>query len=80
MSKCPICNAVAKPRTQNPSFPFCGERCKTIDVGKWFNGEYRIETPGAEGGDGDQITEGEDGEDLEVLLMDPSKTEWDVRH
>ena len=23
-------------------FPFCSQRCKTIDLGKWLNGEYRI--------------------------------------
>lgn len=42
MSKCPICNKDAKPRKENPSFPFCTPRCKTIDLGKWLNEEYRI--------------------------------------
>jgi len=23
-------------------FPFCSERCKLIDLGAWFNAEYRI--------------------------------------
>lgn len=34
-----------------PNFPFCSKRCKSIDLGKWFNEEYRISTP---------ITEDED--------------------
>ena len=25
-----------------PFRPFCGKRCKLIDLGKWLNGEYRI--------------------------------------
>ncbi|MCH7872127.1 MAG: DNA gyrase inhibitor YacG [Planctomycetes bacterium] len=25
-------------------YPFCGERCKLIDLGKWFNGEFVIES------------------------------------
>lgn len=25
-------------------FPFCCERCKLIDLGKWFNGEYVIDS------------------------------------
>ena len=27
-----------------PHFPFCSQRCKSIDLGKWLNGEYRIST------------------------------------
>jgi hypothetical protein len=23
-------------------FPFCSERCRLIDLGKWLDGEYRI--------------------------------------
>ena len=26
-------------------FPFCSERCKLIDLGKWLEGEHRIEEP-----------------------------------
>ncbi|RKU26022.1 hypothetical protein C6497_14660 [Candidatus Poribacteria bacterium] len=28
-----------------PNFPFCSKRCKSIDLGKWLNEEYRISTP-----------------------------------
>lgn len=42
MAICPICAAEAKPRAENPSFPFCNPRCKTIDLGKWMDEEYRI--------------------------------------
>ena len=47
--------AVAKKRTKvcphcgrpislkgNPYRPFCSERCRLIDLGKWATGEYRI--------------------------------------
>lgn len=27
------------------NFPFCSKRCKSIDLGKWLNEEYRITTP-----------------------------------
>ncbi len=27
------------------NFPFCSKRCKSIDLGKWLNEEYRISTP-----------------------------------
>lgn len=38
---CPIC----KKKTtweENPWRPFCSERCKLIDLGKWASGEYKI--------------------------------------
>lgn len=41
---CPICAKPARPRSKNPSAPFCSARCKQIDLGKWLNQEYRIQT------------------------------------
>ena len=43
MAICPICGAEAKPRKENPCFPFCNARCKTIDLGKWMNEDYRLQ-------------------------------------
>lgn len=28
-----------------PNFPFCSKRCKSLDLGKWLNEEYRISCP-----------------------------------
>ena len=39
--KCPRCGKQA-PFEKNPFRPFCSERCKLIDLGKWVSGEYRI--------------------------------------
>ena len=41
--KCPICKSPVTPR--NPDLPFCGERCRTIDLGNWATGKYVISTP-----------------------------------
>lgn len=27
------------------NFPFCSKRCKSLDLGKWLNEEYRINSP-----------------------------------
>jgi endogenous inhibitor of DNA gyrase (YacG/DUF329 family) len=41
--KCPICKkAVA---LGDEFFPFCSERCKTIDLGNWASEKYVISTP-----------------------------------
>ena len=42
--KCPICKKLAeKDKTKNPFLPFCSDRCRTIDLGKWLDGKYVIE-------------------------------------
>jgi endogenous inhibitor of DNA gyrase (YacG/DUF329 family) len=42
MAQCPICNKAVAPRAKNSAFPFCSDRCKTVDLGKWLNEEYRV--------------------------------------
>jgi endogenous inhibitor of DNA gyrase (YacG/DUF329 family) len=39
-SKCPICKRSAI--GDDPEFPFCSERCRFVDLGRWLGGEYRI--------------------------------------
>ena len=46
--KCPICRV---PVASREAFPFCSDRCRLIDLGRWLGGEYRIpteEAPGSE--------------------------------
>jgi len=38
--KCPICG---KPAAA-PDQPFCSKRCADIDLGRWLDGVYRVET------------------------------------
>jgi hypothetical protein len=40
---CPTCKKAGVARyPENPWAPFCSERCKMIDLGKWFGEEYRV--------------------------------------
>jgi endogenous inhibitor of DNA gyrase (YacG/DUF329 family) len=39
--KCPTCQKETT-TTENPFRPFCSERCKMIDLGRWAGGEYRF--------------------------------------
>lgn len=50
--RCPICKKAVK--TGAAEFPFCSERCRAVDLGKWASGAYVI--PSAEDA-GDQIRE-----------------------
>lgn len=43
--RCPICKQPAAPPPaagQTSVFPFCSERCKLIDLGRWLEGRYQI--------------------------------------
>jgi hypothetical protein len=38
--ECPICAGRADPAGRHR--PFCSERCRWIDLGRWFEGAYRV--------------------------------------
>jgi endogenous inhibitor of DNA gyrase (YacG/DUF329 family) len=40
------------PRRENAAFPFCSDRCKLIDLGKWLGEEYKVPTKPEEDEDG----------------------------
>lgn len=40
--RCPCCEKKTA-WEENPFRPFCSERCRLMDLGKWASGEYRIE-------------------------------------
>ena len=50
---CPICKKPVKSR--DPEFPFCSDRCRLIDLGKWASGGYVISSP---------VQDGESAEDI----------------
>ncbi len=53
---CPCCRRAVQLRSENPCFPFCSQRCRTLDLGKWLGGEYRIAAESAdEDEDGDVV-------------------------
>jgi endogenous inhibitor of DNA gyrase (YacG/DUF329 family) len=41
--RCPICKKTTK--ATDPNFPFCSDRCRIIDLGKWASGGYVISSP-----------------------------------
>lgn len=41
--RCPICKKTVK--ANGTDYPFCSERCRTIDLGKWASGQYVISSP-----------------------------------
>jgi endogenous inhibitor of DNA gyrase (YacG/DUF329 family) len=40
---CPICKKPVPVDSEN--VPFCSDRCRLIDLGKWASGDYKISSP-----------------------------------
>jgi endogenous inhibitor of DNA gyrase (YacG/DUF329 family) len=45
--RCPICGKSFEIDKLDdlPSFPFCSDRCKLVDLGRWIDGAYAIPGP-----------------------------------
>lgn len=45
--ECPTCDKVIKVEKKEdaPYRPFCCERCKMVDLGRWLDGSYVISEP-----------------------------------
>jgi endogenous inhibitor of DNA gyrase (YacG/DUF329 family) len=44
--RCPICDLWMHGQGPKewPQWPFCSERCKLIDLGRWLGGSYRLDS------------------------------------
>lgn len=40
--RCPQCGQPAVFSSENPSRPFCSERCQLLDLGQWADESYRV--------------------------------------
>jgi uncharacterized protein len=40
---CPICRKVVL--ATDEYFPFCSDRCRILDLGKWASGDYKVSSP-----------------------------------
>ena len=50
MIKCPRCGTETT-FANNSYRPFCSERCKMVDLGKWMSEAYQVPVEGEEGED-----------------------------
>lgn len=42
MSDVPLCVYCRRRPVESAWRPFCGERCKMADLGRWLSGDYRV--------------------------------------
>ncbi|NBW95808.1 MAG: DNA gyrase inhibitor YacG [Planctomycetia bacterium] len=41
MPRCPVCDAAVDLAT-TPTVPFCSDRCRLIDLGRWLDESYAV--------------------------------------
>jgi endogenous inhibitor of DNA gyrase (YacG/DUF329 family) len=41
MIRCPVCQKEFEFET-TPAMPFCSERCRTVDLGRWLGESYSV--------------------------------------
>ncbi len=41
--RCPTCRTLVP--VESEEAPFCSDRCRRIDLGKWASGDYKISSP-----------------------------------
>lgn len=62
--RCPVCGRPADPQ-RSQSMPFCGPRCRQIDLARWLDERYGLpwepeEEPDESARDGQHDPDGED--------------------
>ena len=60
--RCPVCDRLMQGASAAdwPQFPFCTDRCRLIDLGRWLGEAYGV-APTAEGED---VTQPEDTDEI----------------
>jgi uncharacterized protein len=59
--RCPTCRKQVK--STDAEFPFCSERCRLIDLGKWASGAYVISSPLSDTDDASGAVKGESSDE-----------------
>lgn len=62
--KCPICSKSFEISKLDdlPSFPFCTDRCRMVDLGRWIDGAYALPDQAQPGATGASDLDDEDDE------------------
>ena len=60
--RCPICKKWTDSAT-SADFPFCGERCRLLDLGNWASEKYVVSEPIFDESD-DELKQSPDSDDI----------------
>ena len=55
VDRCPICaQPLSRPGAEPKALPFCSNRCRMVDLGRWLGEGYAVPVPPAEDGGSDR--------------------------
>jgi endogenous inhibitor of DNA gyrase (YacG/DUF329 family) len=54
---CPVCDSAIDPNNK-AALPFCSERCRQIDLGRWLDERYSMPAPKRDDPDSDEPQDG----------------------
>ena len=63
MPRCPVCDGHVD-LEKTPTVPFCSDRCRLIDLGRWLDETYAVperQKPGRAAADGDDPDADDEG-------------------
>lgn len=60
MPRCPVCD-VSVDLASTPTVPFCSDRCRMIDLGRWLDESYSVPAPMADDEEGEDAATEADG-------------------
>lgn len=60
--RCPICEREFDPASPTAAKPFCSNRCRTIDLGRWLSESYSLSADPDSEADVERETPADDGE------------------
>ena len=60
--RCPGCRRAVAAAPANPHFPFCSDRCRTLDLGRWLDGSYAVPVARPDEDDDGDASPGTSGE------------------
>jgi endogenous inhibitor of DNA gyrase (YacG/DUF329 family) len=70
--RCPTCRTIVQAKDEY--YPFCTDRCRMIDLGKWASGAYKISSPILD----PEVLEGiSDGQVRQTESSDSQSDDWD---
>lgn len=66
--RCPTCDMLAEPGYSDKYLPFCSERCRLIDLGRWLNEEHHVPCQAEEA---ESASEADDGGQRSTPILPP---------
>lgn len=69
-ARCPSCDMLVDPVQSHKYMPFCSERCRLVDLGRWLNEEHALPFE-AEDDEEQELSESDSGAQRKAPRLPP---------